>query len=282
MKNVLIALAIFSLLFVGSILAPLIFVHAQAQDYFLVESEDLLFYNESNQPMFIIPKTYYVLKTGEQFQGNYYYVSYKNIDGRLLKSSVAAAQSLNVDSPFFSSTLQINSSESFILVHNIPSSTASEKLFFDDLAMNFEFIGIMPDTDSAKSDIWYYVRYNTDRYGYIHSTKTSNTTLATSITAHPNSLISPSPSPSISPSPNPNAPVEPTNDMLRVLLILGISVPAVIIVFLLFRPSSKTSRRPPRERSRDYYDDYEDDYYEDDYYDNYRDRREYRDPRYRR
>ena len=58
--------------------------------------------------------------------------------------------------------------------------------------------------------------------------------------------------------------------MLRVLLILGISVPAVIVVFLLFRPSGKSNNRA-RPRGRDYYDDY-DDYDDDYYYDDYRDR----------
>lgn len=281
------SLKIFTIIFLLSLglvafASPIMTVSATTTEYYTVVNEEVYFFNEDNKALFIIPKTYYLLKNGQPLTGDYYRAIYNGVDGKILKTSVTDATVLSIDEPYFTQTLSIASGKTFILVHPTPSALAEELIYINNTTTTFEFLGLMNDSDTTKTDKWYYVRYNTNKYGYIIPSDTNNTELLTTIAPHANSLVNPSPSPSVSPSPNPNAPVEPTNNLLRVLLILGISVPAVIVVFLLFRPShSKGANRRPRDR--DYYDDYYDDYDDDYYYDDYRDnRREYRDPRRRR
>lgn len=280
--------AIIILLFCGFTLSPYMTVLAASQEYFTVESDNVIFIDTRNTETinddkeFIVPKTYYLLKTGEQPSQSYYYVEYKGIKGKVKKDSLTAPRSLEIEKPYYEDTLQINTSLSFVLIYSAPSNLSTLDYTFNrSNNPTFDFIGIMPDKDDTDK-IWYYVSYTKDEAnmtGYILSADTDKPNLAASITPHPDSLKnSTSPSPSQSNKPSENDPNEPSNDLLRIILILGISVPAVIVVFLLFRPSRKSSYRN-RPRPRDYYDDY-DEYEEDYYYDDYRDsRRGYRDRR---
>ena len=73
-----------------------------------------------------------------------------------------------------------------------------------------------------------------------------------------------------------------TSKALRIILIVGIAIPAVIIVLLLFKPTKDGRKKTvARERSRDEFDyDERRDYRRDDrYYDDRRDDRRYDDRR---
>lgn len=272
--TVFIIIAICSITFCPSFISAT----ATSNEYYKVTSNDVVFYNEDNNELFIVPNSYYLLKTGEQLTGDYYYVSYQGIDGKVLKTSVGTSV-FDIEDPYYLNV--VNLDKTFLLICSIPSLTAEDPIYISDITRNFNFIGVTSDVSTT--DKWYYVSYTSGanlRYGYIISSDTTKPELATTIPAfveEPINTDSPSPSTTL----NPDTPEEPTNNLLRVLLILGISIPAVIVVFLLFRPSKgkgSNYHNRPRERERDrdeYYDEYEDDYY-DDYRDNRRDPRDYR------
>jgi len=267
-------------------ISPPLKASAEEENYYVVEADETIIIdtkgteNVSDDDEFIIPKTYYLLHDGEQLtSNNYYYVVYNGIHGKVLKSDVSELVTADVETPYYSETLTISDTKEFIIIYAEPSQMSDMNYTFNKFNNpSLEYFGYMVDPDDD-TKIWYYIKYNNgtaDQMGYVLASFTDKAELYSQIPNHPdyNENTSPSPSPS---SPAVNNPEEPTNNLLRVILILGISVPAVIVVFLLFKPGkrSRSYRRPPV-RDRDYYDDY-DDYEEDYYYDDYRDsRRDYR------
>ncbi len=110
---------------------------------------------------------------------------------------------------------------------------------------------------------WLYVS-SSDTFGYIKVTDTTWDSTEMAITAPLESVNFPIVTP---PEPDENEEnngngeitvVDPSNNLLRILLIIGISIPAVIIVYLIFRPvkgSDRYSIDSPR-RKNDYDDRY--------------------------
>ncbi|MGI6701022.1 MAG: hypothetical protein ACOX3U_00920 [Christensenellales bacterium] len=276
------ALLILSIIYISLFILPR-FALAEEKSYYIVTSDSATIYDSMGTDVidddkeFIVPKTYYLLHDGEPAaSNNYYYVIYNGVKGRVSKSSVSALTTLDIEDPYYTATLKLNASELFLNTYSSPSSKSTVIFPINNYTDEMEYLGYMPDLEDGEV-IWYYVRFlvGTEyKTGYVLATKTDNPGLVSNIPDHP-SYESPSPSPSSSPSPSDNSPGEPSNNLLRVILILGISIPAVIVVFLLFKPAKRGGRnyrRPPRDYY-DEYDDYEEDYYYDDYRDNKRDYR---------
>jgi hypothetical protein len=254
---------------------------AEDAEYFLIDSDIEItdtqgtVSDSTDDKKFTVPSTYYLTYVGEPPTGDYYRVSYNGLDCKVKKSDVDSRQTLDLTTPHYTTELSIGSGVSFIDIYPLPTTNSTRDFTFNVLNdPSLIYYGYMFDEDSAEI-VWYYVGYTVgeNNYkGYVLASVTDQPALITTIPDNPEyeeENISPSPSPS---NEGNETPTDPSSNLLKVLLIIGISVPAVIVVALLFRPAGKKNSHYRRPAGRPYYDDYYDEY-EEDYYDDYRDRR---------
>jgi hypothetical protein len=177
--------------------------------------------------------THYVVEYQENSQ-NYYVVS-----GYVLKSELTPE--LNVpQTPFYASKELSVTAFSTILKKSNTSDSSSENTvltLFQDYKINY--YGRLPSVDGGE---WYFVKYQ-EYFGYVKGTDVS----AADIPMHPTPMPTPS-APAASPSAETTAaPLD--GSLMRLILILGISIPAIIIVILLFKPD-KSARTAPKSSDR--------------------------------
>lgn len=276
---------LFTLIFLmATMLIPLLavqsFAYAEDTEYHMIKSDNVAFFTEDKKELFILPKSYFLKSRGGDNNNGYYRVYYKDIEGLVKMEDVTEPKKMNIENPYYTVNIQNKDTKENVYIYDSVNSNKNDLQGLDkysnDTDRNLTFYGTKKD---AQSELWYYIEFTKDgtkQKGYILATDTKQPNLVESIPTHPaaKSFYG------IQKTPNVTAekPQESLISTLKILLILGISVPAVIVVFLLFRGGGKKSRPPKYNRSyrRDYYDNYEDDYYDD-----YRDY-DYRDYRRRR
>ncbi len=209
--------------------------------------------------LFTLTKTYYVYIHDINTAENYYAVEYQqaangyvNILGYVRKSDIKVWDSPNAPYyPDISATV-INSTSLYTepalsdTVMFIPKSSQVLKLYGSIF-------------NEEENTLYYYVIMLGNRDGYIPAPMLDITLPA----AHPDPMPTPTPTPTPTPSTsNPNGSGNPEggdntggkDSLLQILLIAAICIPALIIVYLMFRPSKKPSRG-----FRQYYPDDEED-----------------------
>lgn len=218
--------------------------YADEGDFVKIENDSVGFYRLVDDTMtlqFYLPADTYALVVFDD-GGSYYLVKYNNISGYIKKSEVATGLYSDINDPYSTTVITLNSPK---LVYPAVNSNSPFTLATDDI---LTYLGKI--TDGVN---WYAVKKNTDTGFYF--VKESDVYVE----------------PTVEPNPNNNdddTTPETENSLVKTLLIVGIIIPAIIIVFLLFKPKRRRTHSPrymddnPRRR-------YEDDYYynDDDYYD---------------
>lgn len=214
---------------------------AVSTPHIVIDGEVWLLDNDNGSRLFLLPNTYYAKI--DNIDDNYYYISFNGICGKVDKTSVSTVgyhkqacgtlQELSIDPQF-------SDFKTICLKSSMDSSSQEILLPVED---SFIFLGEYP-----QSEMWYCIKYN-EKIGYI---KASRTTV-------PSMEIQPF-IPEIETEENTNQndtdttidngnPAEDPfdflnkNDTLRVLIIIGISIPALFLIFLLFRPTKKSKHR---------------------------------------
>jgi len=223
---------------------------AEQGDFLKIESESVGFYfsvyNESADSYQMILQFYLPLGTYakrlDSSRTNHYEVSYNGIHGYVKKTEIADTLYTDIAQPYSNTAITLNS---------------SAKVYRDEINSADNFL--LPSGDtlmyigkiiSGTGTIWYAVK-RSDSVDHIYFVKESEVY-----------------TPQSEPENEDTQPAEaPQGDAVKILLIIGIVIPAVIIVFLLFKPrkrkrySARYMDEAPRRRyDDDYYDDY-DDYY---------------------
>lgn len=244
--------------------------------------------NGTEVKLFEIPSTYYFEVT--EHTNEIYVIKYNGIDGIYVKNYENFVPLTDTDKePLGGFTLEL--------------VLASDASFYKQTCTSFVETAITPDNSPAitfigkgehDGKVCAYVKYGSD-FGYIPyaNLKTKDGGVAMSdyiIDLHPNYR------PNVVTDKNTDKKASDPNKLTRTILIVGIVVPALVIVLLLFKPSKKgrydydrnstmndygaSPYDRPRSRYRDDYDDgrHRDDYRrdrrrDDDYYDDYDDRR---------
>lgn len=225
-------------------------VYADNKEYYLINNDNVYFninvlidVDKGSEPiaLFKIPNTYYADKRNvEEPDNDKYYVTYNGIDGWIKKSEYTnPVIKTSISNPYYiySSSLTTTMatkltkkprseglSSEFII--NVPADT--EIIYIGSQATDTEIINTSP--------LWYYVKIGAN-YGFIHSSFCSNTAIAP--TPHPNSIANNGNQDSNPVTPgtdegagNNNA----KNNLLNALLAIGIAVPSLILVMLVFKP----------------------------------------------
>ena len=179
---------------------------------------------------FELPKTYFVLLTGEE--GEFYKAKYLNFNGYVKKDSVQATSSTPAN-PFLQNIffrVYSNLSENLWSAPSVSSNLIST---IPHLNKNLEYFGKIQGESliDGRTNIWYYCKFNND-YGYVYSdfcdefsTYSSNTEMVNYI-ANPSFQIAPEPTNTI-----------PQNSNAAGIVVLILAIPAIIFVFMLLKSS---------------------------------------------
>lgn len=190
---------------------------------------------ETGNRIFLLPDSYYARINN--LDDNYYYVTFNGVNGKVSKNTVSAvgyhttAKGTSALLGFSADYMRYAAS-----MHLRKTPSASGEIV-DTVPTNdsFTVLGVYP---SQSEGVWYYVKYN-QYYGYLHSacTETPDITFETFVPETPPTESVNVENPGVD-EPSPEEGVL-DNKTLRILIIVGLSVPAVLIIFLLFRPGKK-------------------------------------------
>lgn len=196
--------------------------------------------------LFSLPKTYYVRQRQPELStDNYHLVEYKGISGFVSASEISDKPSILTDreNPYdgFASNLRIIDSESMAL-HSQPKFSSAGNIVIP-ASGEITFIGALSNDScdfltGSDDRLWYYVNYN-GNYGYVPSNKTNLTKLT--YTKHPDSLITVPETPTNGATDTTTPPVE--NNLLTTLLAIGIVIPSVLLIIIIFKPNKYSNNK---------------------------------------
>ncbi len=185
-------------------------------------------YDERGEKLFELPKTYYAKVNN--IDDNYYYVTYNGVATKAKKNDCnSVGYHLIADGTIKPLTVNQAFSDFTAIEMKAHADVGAESILEIPTKATFNFIGRYP----KDGELWYYVCYE-DTYGYLRAERTSDP----NVTFEP---FVPEALPSVETG---TAPVENeqgsvlekiTPNELKIIIIVGLAVPAVAIVVLLFR-----------------------------------------------
>ena len=235
---------------------------AAEEDLYLEINRDNVYLYQNTvlqEPLFVIPKTFYVKLKKANLTSLYHLVEYNGVVGLVKIGEVSSTTYQNVANPYYTATTlspHIDAS-----LYESPSFSA--KTDIPAYGLSLTYLGkVQGEKGTYGTQIWFAALYTNQVY-YIHSAKTGNLDLLEPSFApvHPNSVVSTAASAENGASEGDALSPSGSFDTVRLLLILGMIVPIVIILFLLFRPRRR--RRGIRRNRDDRY------YSEEEEYDDY-------------
>lgn len=256
---------IFSLFLISS--SPSSTYAASEKTYYAkVLSDNVFLYSDTTDDescrLFAIPNSYFVLLIGES--GNYYRAKYSGIVGYVKKNEVTPMDGVPV-CPFASQSFRAFS-QNGLDVYSAPHASASTigKLSFlqDNVSLYGTIYGdeLFPKSTST----WFYCSFSNGSEsvnGYVFSYYCDNLTLASENMEYFSEITSPL-------SFNDNLPAGGgLGDTAIAMIVLGVSLPCLIILYLILSPKKKAQaskdrrieKSLPQKRGRDYYEFNEDD-----------------------
>lgn len=205
--------------------------------HIVVSSNEVYLQSLTGEKVFLLPESYYAEINNMDLE--YYYVTFNNVSGKVLRTAVTTT-SYHTEAKGSTAVLTFSDlSQDF---DTISLRSAPDPLSVSVVSMptsaSFTFIGKYP----TETSLWYYVRYGMD-YGYVKAEHTRELDLIISafqpetppVTDVSTGVDDATPDGELS------IPFDMGGNVLRILLIVGICIPAVLIVFLIFRP--KRSRK---------------------------------------
>lgn len=237
MKKLMYVIPIFILLFAAGFLPVDSRAFALSTPHIVIGDGVWLYDSQTNNKLFMLPKSYYAKI--DNLDNDYYYITFNGVSGKVEKELVSTVgyhtqaagtmQELTIDPQF--------SDFNTITVKAAMDSSLNE--FAVSTSEKFIFLGEYPLTE-----MWYCVKV-ADKVGYI---KAARTTLP--------EINIPVFTPEIEPTdtaPVITYPEETENGnktTIRIIIIAAVCLVALLLVFLLFRPTGKTTK--PKKY---YYDD---------------------------
>lgn len=185
--------------------------------------------SDTGSRLFLLPETYYARV--ENLDEEFYYVTFNGIGGKVERSTVS---SIGYHTEATGTICELRLDPKFSYFTEIRLKGSMDGGSADATAPvsgSFLFLGKYP-TDS---DLWYYVRYN-DVCGYLKA----------EFTTSPDLYIAPFvPEPKPETDEEPIEVIEEKNDgrLVKILVISGASVAAVVLLVVLFRPRKKGAHR---------------------------------------
>lgn len=198
----------------------------------IVVSGEVWLLNESGEKLFLLPDTYYARINN--LDDAYYYVTFNGVSGKVSKN-VVSTTGYHTTALGTSTEMQIDSKYVEFVSINLKSqpNVASDNVIALPVTDSFTFIGQYPTSDG----MWYFVKYN-QYCGYIRSERTSVPDIK--IAAFRPEVEPTQNTPETPPQEKPDGISQFFNGLegntLRVVVIAALAVPAIIVIFVLFRP----------------------------------------------
>lgn len=246
------SLLLILVLLVSCIVLPT--AYASETEYIKVKGSDTIFYNDDINQLFVVTEGCYVKFLSDNGDG-YTNVNYFGLTGKIETTSLDFNTKTTGDDSLFGQSKTVLTSAKTSLF-DLPGSTK--------FAVNLE-----PQKDVTPLGN---ITVGSDNYTYVKVTLSSGTyygaifrenipayeIVPPSVSVAPPTQNPDNPNGGGSTSLNPDDTKAPENNLVRILLIIGICVPVLIIVFLIFKPVKPSSNRYASEtRRRDDYEDFE-------------------------
>lgn len=244
--------------FLSSITAK--FSIAASQSYYAkVQQEDVYFYSlpydESENRLFEIPVTYFVILTGDATD-QFYSANYQDIEGYVKKTEVVAMDGTPIK-PFPNSYFRVYATDG-LGIYLYPNSVNEYKIdTIPYLTENITYYGQMQGNEFVpnKSDIWYYCKYNGEKtvYGYVSSVFCDQLLPEIGTNYETFTIIT---NPSFSSNNNLAGGLSP---VAMTFIIIGVSLPCLVVFYLLIKPSwmkDKVLNEKPKSLKRKRHGDY--------------------------
>lgn len=197
--------------------------------YIVIGENVWLLKKETGTRLFLLPETYYARV--DNLDDEFYYVSFNGIAGKVDRTSVSSV-GYHAEAPGTICELRIDAKYSFFTEIRLkgsmdggsPDATAP-------VSGSFLFLGKYP-TDA---DLWYYVRYE-DVCGYLKAEFTTAPDLTFPVFVPEQKPVEEDPV-------TPQKEDEQDKNLVKILVISGLSVAAVVLLIVLFRPRKKGAHR---------------------------------------
>ena len=243
MKRIVALILIFTFALSLTALCPLLTASAEEATYLAVTKENACLYENSvlQEPLFTLPRTYYVKVVQANITAAYHLVEYNGVTGLVKVEDVSATPTAAVTDPYYTAAnISANAGQ---YLYTKPSFSTQTNI--SAAGQSLPFLGkVSGEKQNYSSSTWFAVLY-TNKVYYIHSQMTENINLLeTALPLHPNSAASTAVTTDAGTDSDAAESADRSKgvDVVRILLIVGIFVPIVIILVVLFRPPKKRAR----------------------------------------
>ena len=221
---------------------------ADSAEYLLVSNENVSLYEDTRKApaLFTLPRTYYVKVVELNYDKGYHKVEYNGIEGIVKSNEFSDKTVKDVRDPYY--TAKNVSAHVSTHLYLRPSFLEEADSGIAAYGKTLTYLGkISGEKGTYGTSTWFAVLYS-DHVYYIHPEMTSDIELLeTGIPAHPASVGTEE----VTEKTDTAQPAQKT-DVVRILLILGMFVPIVIILVVLFRPRRKLGHNRRAEEDDEY------------------------------
>lgn len=225
---------IFAILMITALLClfPVQYCFALATPHVVIEQQVWLLDIDSGSRLFIIPQTYYAKI--DNMDDDFYYVTFNGVNGKVERNLVSTV-GYHTQAAGTMQEMRVHSQYSDFKSIALKSSMDSSH---EDIIMpvneSFIFIGEYPLTE-----MWYCVSYN-DQIGYIRASRTTVPDIQI-----PTFIPEEEETESVKPQENTDEEEGffQNSSVLRIIIVAGLSIPAVLMIILLFKPQKTKKRR---------------------------------------
>lgn len=233
-------LFVFSLLIALSfgLLVPATPAHAEtASAPHIIIPDNVWLCSSSGDRLFLLPKTYYAEITG--MDETFYFVTFNGVAGRVEKTEVTTV-GYHTKADGTMRDMKVDDAFSEFPAINLKSrpDLASTNLVAMPTTANFTFVGRFP----LDKELWYAVRFD-QYFGYIRASRTNikDVTFDDFVPQEAPVIANPVENPDENGQNNTGGATSATT--LKIVLVVGLIVPAVLIVFLIFKPRGDRAAR---------------------------------------
>ncbi len=204
----------------------------------VVIGDGVWLYATDGSRLFVLPNSYYAEITS--LDDYYYYITFNGISGRVKQAEVTTiGYHTTATGTLYDLKVASDYAEfSHIILKQTPDLSSPTVTTIPTNA-SFTYVGSYPIED----EIWYAVRWE-QYYGYVRAVRTNCPTMNISpfvpeempTVSTDTSTDAPADTPTIETNSGQLTEASPPDNTLKIILIIGLIIPAVLVIFLIFRP----------------------------------------------
>ena len=220
--------------------------------YAKVQNDSTLFYAQPNENsgLFVVPESYFVKIVGQQ--DDFYIAQYKDLQG-YVKMDMVTPMNGSPLVPYYIENFRAFYPDGLGLYTKPQMDETLKMLTIPYLYENLVFYGsISGNSIPEKSNLWHYCKYENSEYGYVYSVFCDK--LSSPPENHEVFEVVSTPSFEI------RNKISPISSTAMAFIIIGVSLPCLIVLYLLVKPNIVREKLPKEKRNfrarkkRDYFE----------------------------